>query len=317
MILAQITSISFVLVALSLVDYSSAQFWKNDKIVKQWQQANSNSNDDKSSSSSSGNNMASSYMNAFVPAAMNSGLGSLIGSYQDTSKDSSAAASSAASVKDDYAKSYVPASVPSSAAATYEHAPALKQPQPQPNYAPAYPSYEYKYPSYSSSHEYKAPSYGSHEYKAPSYGSHEYKAPSYGSHEYKAPSYGSHEYKAPSYGSHEYKAPSYGESYPAVLPPSILPQGAYPIHQPTITNTGETIIENLVGGIPFDCRGRSTGHWRDNKYCDIFHACVYGIQRKTYVCPYVGERTYFDETTRRCEFVYRNPHGCGSNSYYH
>jgi hypothetical protein len=259
--------------------------------------------------------MASSYMNAFVPAAMNSGLGSLIGSYQDTSKDSSAAASSAASVKDDYAKSYVPASVPSSAAATYEHAPALKQPQPQPNYAPAYPSYEYKYPSYSSSHEYKAPSYGSHEYKAPSYGSHEYKAPSYGSHEYKAPSYGSHEYKAPSYGSHEYKAPSYGESYPAVLPPSILPQGAYPIHQPTITNTGETIIENLVGGIPFDCRGRSTGHWRDNKYCDIFHACVYGIQRKTYVCPYVGERTYFDETTRRYHLypTFNNPFYNDSN----
>lgn len=313
MILLQITSIPFVLMALSLIDPSSAQFWKNDKIVKQWQQ-----NDDNKSPSSSSNSIASSYMNAFVPAAVNSGLGSLIGSYQpESSKDISSPSSSQASVKDDYAKNYASASVPSSGAATYEHAPSLKSPQPSPNYAPAYPSYEYKYPS---SYEYKAPSYGSHEYKAPSYGSHEYKAPSYGSHEYKAPSYGSHEYKAPSYGSHEYKSPSYGSHehhYQAVLPPSILPQGAYPIHQPTITNTGETIIENLVGGISFDCRGRSTGHWRDTKYCDIFHACVFGIQRKTYVCPYVGERTYFDETTRRCEFVYRNPHGCGSNSYYH
>lgn len=84
------------------------------------------------------------------------------------------------------------------------------------------------------------------------------------------------------------------------LPVPVLPPGAvYPIQQPTITNTGETIIENLIGGIPFDCRGKPTGHWRDHRFCDVFHACVFGIQRKTYSCPFVGERTYFDEISRR------------------
>ena len=90
---------------------------------------------------------------------------------------------------------------------------------------------------------------------------------------------------------------------PAPLPPhpihGVRP-GGFPIQQPTITNTGETIIETLVGGIPFDCSGRPSGHWRDGKFCDIFHACVFGYQRKTYACPFsYGERTYFSEITRR------------------
>jgi hypothetical protein len=330
------------LVLFSLVPNSTQQFWKNDKIVKQWQQpddvntvvnSNSNKNGNAGVASSSSNN---------AQQPINTGLGSLIASYQDSHKD----------IKEvvDYNKNYapspavVPAAAAAASAATYDHAPALKPQQPQPNSAPAYPSYEYKYPSYSppeykppaysppASYEYKAPSYeykqpsyeykqpsyeykqpsyeykqpASYEYKQPAYESHEYKKPSYSheSYEYKKPSYSheSYEYKKPSY-SHEYKEPSYPSShehhYNAVLPPSILPQGAYPIHQPTITNTGETIIENLVGGISFDCRGRTTGHWRDGKYCDIFHACVFGIQRKTYVCPYVGERTYYDEQSRR------------------
>lgn len=57
--------------------------------------------------------------------------------------------------------------------------------------------------------------------------------------------------------------------------------------------------EELVSGIPFDCRGRPNGHWRDQRYCDVFHACISGEQKKTYSCAQLGERIYFDETTRR------------------
>ena len=89
-----------------------------------------------------------------------------------------------------------------------------------------------------------------------------------------------------------------------------VPVGAFPIQQPVVSTQGEIIIENTIGGIPFDCRGRPTGHWRDTRFCDIFHACVHGYQRKTYACPIVGERTYFDEVTKRCEFVSRNPLVC-------
>ena len=91
----------------------------------------------------------------------------------------------------------------------------------------------------------------------------------------------------------------------------------YAIQQQTMTQTGELIMENLIGGIPFDCRGRATGHYRDTRFCDIFHACVYGVQRKTYACPIVGDRTYFDETTKRCEFITRTSGGCLNNAYYH
>ena len=94
------------------------------------------------------------------------------------------------------------------------------------------------------------------------------------------------------------------------------PSGPYPIQQPTITNTGETIMENLLAGLPFNCVGLPTGHHRDSKYCNIFHACVYGQQRKTYLCPFVGEHTYFDEVTRRCEFVRNNPSVCASSVFY-
>ena len=63
------------------------------------------------------------------------------------------------------------------------------------------------------------------------------------------------------------------------------------------------VIENIEPVfmliIPFNCLGRPTGHYRDSRFADIFHACVYGSQRKTYACPIVGERTYFDEITKR------------------
>ncbi len=89
----------------------------------------------------------------------------------------------------------------------------------------------------------------------------------------------------------------------------------FPIQQPVLSYTGEIIIENTVGGISFDCRGLPTGHWRDPHFCDVFHACVYGYHRKTYTCPIVGLRTYFDEKTQKCEFVHMNPAGCSINSY--
>lgn len=114
---------------------------------------------------------------------------------------------------------------------------------------------------------------------------------------------------------------------PAPLPlPLPFPQPAvvavpvpkpFAIQQPTITNTGEIIIENLLGGIPFNCLGRPTGHFRDTNYCDVFHACVHGQQRKTYSCPFVGEAQYFDDVTRRCEFVRNNPLGCSSRVFLH
>lgn len=104
------------------------------------------------------------------------------------------------------------------------------------------------------------------------------------------------------------------------VPPSVpiqIPAGPYLIQQQTITSSGETIIENLIGGIPFDCSTRPTGHWRDSIYCDIFHACVFGQQKKTYSCPFVGEHTYFDDYTHKCEFVRANPSGCSSNAFLH
>jgi hypothetical protein len=108
-------------------------------------------------------------------------------------------------------------------------------------------------------------------------------------------------------------------AYPAAVPVPILPVpvAPYAIQQPGISSYGEPIIENLIGGIPFDCRGLPTGPVRDNRFCDIFHACVFGQQRKTYACPFVGERTYFDMVTLRCEFVRKNPLGCAANAYYH
>lgn len=90
----------------------------------------------------------------------------------------------------------------------------------------------------------------------------------------------------------------------------------YPIQLPTITSTGEIIIENLIGGISFDCSDKKTGHYQDTNYCDIFHACVHREQRKTYSCPFVGGKLYFDELTRKCEFVQSNPLGCLTNIFF-
>ncbi len=86
------------------------------------------------------------------------------------------------------------------------------------------------------------------------------------------------------------------------------------LQEPVVAATGQIILENTIGGIPFDCRMRPTGHFRDANFCDVFHACIHGFHRKTYSCPIVGERTYFDEITQRCEFVHLNPNACATFS---
>ena len=76
-----------------------------------------------------------------------------------------------------------------------------------------------------------------------------------------------------------------------------------PAQQPMFTQSqnqgGITLPENLITGISFDCTGKPTGPNGDPKYCDIFHACVYGQQQKTYACPQIGDRFFFDKATQR------------------
>jgi len=93
-------------------------------------------------------------------------------------------------------------------------------------------------------------------------------------------------------------------------------EAAFAIQRPVMSYTGEIIIENTVGGLNFDCRGLPTGHWRDPSYCDVFHACVHGYHRKSYACPIVGHRTYFDEHAQKCEFAHFNPNACSSQKYF-
>jgi hypothetical protein len=108
---------------------------------------------------------------------------------------------------------------------------------------------------------------------------------------------------------------NYPSLQPVVVPnvfaaPSVQEVKPFLIQQPVVSWTGEVVLENTIGGIAFDCAAKPTGHWRDATFCDIYHACVWGQQRKTYLCPIVGERTYFDEQTQRCEFVHLNPTVC-------
>ena len=77
------------------------------------------------------------------------------------------------------------------------------------------------------------------------------------------------------------------------------PTVPFTIQQPVLSHTGEIIIENTLGGVNFDCSYLPSGHFRDNHFCDVYHACVHGFHRKTYTCPIVGKRTYFDEITQR------------------
>lgn len=105
---------------------------------------------------------------------------------------------------------------------------------------------------------------------------------------------------------------------PIQLPVESRPShnGPFAIQQPTITQNGDTIVENLIGGLEFNCQGRVTGHYRDIKFCDVFHACVFGRRKKTYACPFMGEAQYFDDLTRRCEFIRNNPLACSLKEFY-
>ncbi|RNA27470.1 hypothetical protein BpHYR1_025774, partial [Brachionus plicatilis] len=107
--------------------------------------------------------------------------------------------------------------------------------------------------------------------------------------------------------------PIFAQSPVQVLP---LPN-PFPIQQPAIGIDGQVIIENLLGGVAFNCWGRQSGHYRDTYFCDVFHACVHGYQRKTYSCPFVGETQYFNEVTQKCEFFRKNPLACASKVFYH
>lgn len=78
----------------------------------------------------------------------------------------------------------------------------------------------------------------------------------------------------------------------------------------------ENTREELISGIKFDCRSKANGHWRDYRYCDVFHACISNEQKKTYSCAQLGERIYFNETTKRCEFLKYNPNACPTNMFF-
>jgi hypothetical protein len=93
---------------------------------------------------------------------------------------------------------------------------------------------------------------------------------------------------------------------------SAAPQPAYQSSALVVTAQPE----NLIQGIVFDCTSKPTGPNRDTKYCDIFHACVFGKQAKTYACSQAGGASYYDEYLQRCEFVAVNPNGCPSKTFY-
>ena len=76
-----------------------------------------------------------------------------------------------------------------------------------------------------------------------------------------------------------------------------------PLAQSMPKQSGISLPENLIAGIFFDCTGKPTGPNKDPKYCDVFHACVYGQQQKTYACPQIGDRFYFDEASQRFIFI--------------
>jgi hypothetical protein len=57
--------------------------------------------------------------------------------------------------------------------------------------------------------------------------------------------------------------------------------------------------QKVVVNVPFDCKGRIDGHWRDTRYCDVFHACVAGVQQRSYACYQVGQRFYFDDASQK------------------
>lgn len=57
--------------------------------------------------------------------------------------------------------------------------------------------------------------------------------------------------------------------------------------------------QKVIVNVPYDCKGRIDGHWRDIRYCDVFHACLAGEQKRSYGCNQVGERFFFDDVTQK------------------
>lgn len=101
--------------------------------------------------------------------------------------------------------------------------------------------------------------------------------------------------------------PTNPPTYPT-NPPTFRPTTYQPTQKPTTPGgygpDGNNQVttnkpENLIYGITFDCSGKQTGFYRDTRYCDIFHVCVNSVQKKTYACPQVGDRFYYDESTRK------------------
>lgn len=68
--------------------------------------------------------------------------------------------------------------------------------------------------------------------------------------------------------------------------------------QMAITTPQQPVPTDLQS-IKFDCTGKPTGPNKDPKYCDVYHACVFGKQSKTYACDQMGERFYYDENLQR------------------
>lgn len=61
----------------------------------------------------------------------------------------------------------------------------------------------------------------------------------------------------------------------------------------------QTPVVNDLQSIKFDCTGKPTGPNKDPKYCDVYHACVFGKQSKVYACDQLGDRFYYDEILQR------------------
>lgn len=65
-----------------------------------------------------------------------------------------------------------------------------------------------------------------------------------------------------------------------------------------ISGVVQQVVDPLQS-IKFDCSGKPTGPNKDPKYCDVYHACVFGKQSKVYACEQMGERFYYDENLQR------------------
>ncbi|CAM4841736.1 unnamed protein product [Rotaria magnacalcarata] len=77
-----------------------------------------------------------------------------------------------------------------------------------------------------------------------------------------------------------------------------------------------TLNQHVLTNIPFECKGRLDGFWRDLRYCDVFHACIAGEHKRSYGCPQFGEKFYFDEKAQICDFAFNKTGVCETNNYY-